>query len=118
MECKDMKRIDNFIDDLDNIGFRSDKIIKRAKWAVNLFILVVFPIIMLLSNAEVFIVIACMIPLYFSLQHLFEGQMKFTQRWFHMFKTFMMYALIMMFVIVIIENVFPSLAPVIYYTIK
>tara|TARA_Y100000588_G_C13928793_1_gene784829 strand:+ start:377 stop:718 length:342 start_codon:yes stop_codon:yes gene_type:complete len=91
---------------------------KRLKLAVNLFIVLVLPIILILNNAEVFLVLSAIIPFYLSLQYLFEGDMNFGQRWMKMFKVFMLYFAIILVAIVIIENFLPSLAPMIYYTIK
>ncbi len=113
-----MSKIDGLLESLNDIGNRPDNIKRRAKMIINIFILFLFPLVMLMSNAEVFIIAGIVIPSYFSLQHLFVGEMSFVERWIKMFKVFMMYAFIIMIAIVIIENFFPSIAPIIYYTIK
>ena len=100
------------------IGNRPEHIKKKSKLVMNIVAFALMPIILLSSNVEPYLIFIIIIPCYFSLQHLFEGDMTFVERWFKMVKIFMIYSFIVLAITVIIENFLPSIAPILYYTIK
>tara|TARA_Y100000588_G_C13828228_1_gene742434 strand:+ start:302 stop:643 length:342 start_codon:yes stop_codon:yes gene_type:complete len=113
-----MVKAKTIISDLDNLHKRPEHIKKRAKWIINFILFVAFPLVMLVNNAEVFLITACVIPFYFSSQYLFEGELTFKQRRIKMFWVTTKSLMVILLLVVIIENFLPRLSPILYFTFK
>ncbi len=113
-----MSLFDGLIDNLNNIGNRPDHVNRRSKLMLNIGVLLVLPVLLILNGAEIFYVVGFTFSLFMAARYMIVGDMTFIERWYKMFKTFMIYALVFLTLAILIENLFPSIAPIMNYSIK